>query len=280
MVTPFPQELEHVRRRPTAGTALVVFLGYLAVIIGANRRFANDIDFGAVAATEQSVRDGIVLPVGLATAYLIAVTTALGWWRPALREPRRRPSLPRWLWAIPALAFAGPALDLTRSTHLDDFSTSHLVWLAVGFALVGFSEELMTRGLLVTGLRAQLVEVWVAVGTAVLFGMMHGLNLFFGQDAATTLKQVTGTIPMGLLFYLCRRVTGSLVPAMVIHALVDFSLVVFGGPDATLNELDPNEGLPIGSTLAMLLALVAIAVHRRRLFRSIDDEPDTPVNAA
>ena len=152
------------------------------------------------------------------------------------------------------------------------------MWLGVGFALVGFSEELMTRGLLVTGFRAQLVEVWVAGGTAVLFGMMHGLNVFFGQDASTTVKQVLGTIPMGVLFYVCRRVTGSLVPAMVIHALVDFSLVVFGGPDATLNELDPNEGLPIGSTLAMLLALVAVVVHRKRLFRSVDDQAAPLVN--
>ena len=273
MTSPFPQDLADVRRRPSVTTALVVFVGYMAVIVGANRVFAADVDFGAVAATADNVRDGVVLPVGLATLYLAVVTTALGWWRPSLREPSRRPSLPKWLWAIPVLAFAGPALDLTRSTHIDDFSTAHLVWMAVGFALVGFSEELMTRGLLVTGLRSRLVEAWVAIGTAVLFGLMHGLNVFFGQDASTTLKQVIGTIPMGLLFYMCRRVTGWLIPAMVIHALVDFSLVVFGGPDATLNQLDPNEGLPVGSTMAMLLSLVAIVVHRKRLFRSIDDAP-------
>lgn len=271
VTTPIIQDLDGVKRKPSLALALLVFIGYLAIIIGANRIFASDFDFGDVVTSAAHTRDGVFLPVLFASIYLIVVTGALGWWRPALREPRRRVQLPTWLWAIPLLALLGPALDIWRSDYRSEFTTSHWVWIIAGFALVGYSEELMTRGLLLVGARNAMNELWAALFTSLMFGLMHGLNILFGQDASTTIKQVIATIPMGLIFYVCRRVSGTLVTAMALHALYDIGLVVFGGPNTALNQLDTELKQPIGALFAMLLALVALFVCRTKLFKSIDD---------
>ncbi len=254
------------RKQPSAKAALLVFLGYIAVVVGMNRIFASDFNFDEVVSSASHTRDGIVLPVGVASIYLAGIATLYGWWRPALFEPRDRPSLPKWLWVIPIAGIAGFMSDIARSEHRDAFTNEHWRYLISGFLLVGFSEELMTRGLLVAGFRSAWSEFRVYAGTTALFGLMHGLNFFFGQDAATTVKQVLGVIPMATAFYIIRRISGSLVLAMLFHALLDFSLVVFGGPDASINQLDPDAGTPIGALLPMYLSIIAIIVHRKRFF--------------
>jgi len=271
VATPIIQDLDGVKRKPTLWLGLLVFAGYLGVFIATNRILARDFDYGDVVKTAENTRDGVFLPVLVASAYLTIVTTALGWWRPAIFEPRRRVALPKWMWLIPFFAILCPLLDIWRSDHRGEFTNSHWFWLIAGFALVGYSEELATRGLLLVGARTKLIEEWVAVLTAALFSLMHGLNFVFGQDAKTTLLQIAGTFPMGLAFYVCRRVSGNLIVAMVFHALYDLGLVVFGGTSTALNQLDTEVKQPLGAFIAMLLALVAVLVHQKKLFKSVDD---------
>ena len=271
VTTPIVQDLDGVKRKPTLWLALLVFVGYLGVVIGANLVFASYFDFGDVVTSAEHTRDGVFLPVLCASIYLTVVTTMLGWWRPALFEPRRRVALPKWLWLIPVLALLGPVLDIWRSDHRSEFTGAHWFWIITGFALVGYSEELVTRGLLLVGARTAMVEEWAATVCAVLFGLMHGSNLLFGQDAKTTLAQVVSTIPMGVLLYLCRRISGTLVVPMVIHALYDIGLVVFGGPNTPMNQIDTEVARPVGALLALVLGIVALIAYRTQLFKSIDD---------
>ena len=271
MTTPIIQDLDGVKRKPTLWLALLVFVGYLCIIVAANRIFASYFHFGDVVTSPEHTRDGVFLPVVCASIYLTIVTKLLGWWRPAISEPRRRVSLPKWLWVIPLLAVLGPMLDIWRSDHRSEFTDSHWFWVIGGFALVGYSEELMTRGLLLVGARSRFNELLVALLTAALFGLMHGLNIVFGQDASTTLQQVIGTIPMGLMLYLCRRISGTLVVPMMIHAIYDIGLVVFGGTTTALNQLDPTGPKPLGALFALLLVPISMIVHRKKLFKSVDD---------
>jgi uncharacterized protein len=273
-ITPIEQDLDEVRVAPTVKAALLVFLGYLVVIVVVGRIFARDFDFGEIAASAANTRDGVVLPVAAASVYLTIVTSVLGWWRPAILEPKRRVSLPGWLWVIPVLAVVACLADVARSEHRGDFTTTHWWWLVIGFALVGYSEELMTRGLLLVGMRAEWIEKRVLLGTTLLFAVMHGLNLINGQDLGTTIKQMVSVIPTAILFYVVRRVTRTLVWSMVVHALVDFSLVVFGGSAATLNQLDPNGKKPWGVGIPLLVAVIAVFVYRKRFFSGNASAPD------
>jgi membrane protease YdiL (CAAX protease family) len=261
-----PQDLDGVRKQPSVATALIVFIGYLAVIIGVNLVTARHFDFGDVAATANNTRDGVVFPVLAASIYLTVVTTLLGWWKPALRDSSAMRSAPKWMWALPVLSIIVCIANLTRSEHRSEFTNTHWTWIIVGFALVGYSEELMTRGLLVTGFRSKFGEMKVMYLTALLFGVMHGLNIVFGQSAGTTLAQMIGTIPMGIVFYMLRRSTGTILVPMVIHAVWDISVVVFGGTESTLNELDSEAPKPATLAIVILLCFVAWVVHRKRLF--------------
>ena len=268
MSTPLPQDLDGVRKQPTPRTALIVFIGYLAVIVGVNLITARDFDFGDVAANASNTRNGIVLPILAASIYLTIVTTVLGWWRPALYESKRQKRVPSWLWIIPVLAFVPCIANIVRSDHRGEFTSAHWVWIIIGFALVGYSEELMTRGLLVTGFRSTMRESRVMLYSSVLFGVMHGLNIVFGQAVGTSITQMIGTIPMGILFYYLRRITGSLFVPMVVHALWDISLVTFTGTSVALNELDTESVRPANLIGVILLCAIAGAVHRKRLFRA------------
>lgn len=269
MTEPFPQDLAGVKQRPNARGVLLVLVGYLAVIVAMNRIVASDFDFGEVGASAANTRDGVVIPVVASSIYLIVVTSMLGWWRPAMFEPAKRPKVPTWMWIIPTLGVLVSVLNIVRSEHRGEFTNAHWVWIIVGFLLVGFSEELMTRGLLVTGFRSSMSEMKVMWLTALLFGVMHGLNIFFGQAVGTTIVQVIGTIPMGVLLYMVRRVSGGLLLPMLLHGIWDISVIVFGGTSGTLNELDTTAARPATMLTAMLLSLIAVIVHRKRLFTAI-----------
>jgi membrane protease YdiL (CAAX protease family) len=90
----------------------------------------------------------------------------------------------------------------------------------------GFCEEVLFRGFLVWVLQP-VVGLWIAVGlAAVLFGVAHAY-----QGAAGVLR--TGLL--GLIFMAIVLLTGSLWPAIVLHAAVD----AMGGVIAWLVLRDP-----------------------------------------
>ena len=67
--------------------------------------------------------------------------------------------------------------------------------------MVGFSEEITYRGLAVVGFRGGYSEVHVWLFTSILFGLLHGVNFFLGQDAVPTLRQVIFAFVLGSVFY-------------------------------------------------------------------------------
>ena len=111
------------------------------------------------------------------------------------------------------------------------------------------------RDRLITGFRARYKELWVYLLSTVLFCLMHGLNILFGQEAGTTIAQVVGVFPMATFLYFTRRVTGALFLSMLCHALFDFSLLVYGGPGGELNQ-----GSDAGGTIAGFVPFVVIVI--------------------
>jgi membrane protease YdiL (CAAX protease family) len=113
--------------------------------------------------------------------------------------------------------------------------------------------------------RGQYKEVWVWFLTSLLFGLLHGANLVLGQSFVLTIRQVVIAFVMGSVFYVARRVTGSLLFMMVIHALWDFgSFTVAGGFAATGHQVITPTAL---AALPLLLVMFVICgIGWKKLF--------------
>ncbi|WP_425617662.1 lysostaphin resistance A-like protein [Anatilimnocola sp. NA78] len=102
--------------------------------------------------------------------------------------------------------------------YLRDATALQLLLIA-GFA--GFGEELLFRGLIQAGLAEWLPGPWALIGSlavaSILFGLCHYLSHTY--FALATLA--------GAYFGLLMIVSGSVLPAMVAHALYDFVALVY-----------------------------------------------------
>jgi hypothetical protein len=214
-----------MRVKPSARTAILAIVGYMVVVFSVWA--VTGLKYDEVGDTVENVQTGVALAIGLGAIYLVIVTTAFGWWRPAIMEPRRVGSW--WMWAIPVLLLVGAVLNLvsTKWGRIDEVGT-YVLWLAIGCAFVGFSEELLTRGLAIVGARGSMHEKWVWVFSGVIFGLLHLPNAFFGQSVASTATQMVFAFAIGMTYYVTRRISGTLIVTMVLHALWDFSTFIQG----------------------------------------------------
>jgi len=243
-----------MRIKPSALTAIAAILGYLVVVFVVWA--SAGLEYDEVGDTVENVRKGIVLAVGLGAVYLVIVTSVLGWWKPAIHEPRKVGS--GWMWLIPALLVVGAGLNLvaTEWGEIDDAGT-YALWLAIGTLLVGFSEELLTRGLAIVGGRGSMHEKWVWAFSGAIFALIHVPNVLFGQSVASTVQQVVFAFAVGLTYYVTRRISGTLIVTMVLHALWDFSTFIQAHSVDKLEEKTASLG-SFAMYLAVIVGIVAL----------------------
>jgi membrane protease YdiL (CAAX protease family) len=184
-------------------------------------------------ATPGSVFAGLALPVVLGSIVLLAFAWSLGW----LPRPLfgRQPVRGRWwMWFAPVLVLVPIVLRLF-GTDYAEYSAGVIVMTFVAGLFVGLSEELVTRGLVVTLMRKAGHAEWaVAAVSALFFALMHSVNALTGQALSTVGFTLLYTFAFGILMYLVMRVTGSIVWAMVLHGLTDpTTFLATGGVDKT-----------------------------------------------
>ncbi|WP_217617203.1 CPBP family intramembrane glutamic endopeptidase [Cellulomonas sp. GbtcB1] len=204
-----------------------------------------------------------VLPLSIIGALLVGFARWSGWWRDVWRErPEQR--VPRWWLAFPVLY----TVTVAGSFVTADWSAgrTYLLVLLVGTLLVGFTEELALRGILLTGARGSMPEIAALLLTCVVFGAMHALNLLHGAPVGPTLVQIAGTAGFGAVYYAIRRATTFLWPAMLLHALNDFARYAQPtGPDG--GTPDPP-GWAVGANMVIgvlgIAMLVSVLRERRR----------------
>jgi len=237
-----------MRVRPTPLVPIGVIIGYMVVVFSV--WIATGMRYDDIGDTVETVQKSVVLAVGLGSAYLAVMATVLGWWKPAMHEPRKVGA--GWMWSVPAMLLVGAALNFaaTKWDEIDGVGT-YALWLAIGTLLVGFSEELMTRGLAIVGARGSMHEKWVWVFSGALFGLIHVPNALFGQDIGPTLQQVVFAFAVGLTYYVTRRIAGTLIVTMVLHAIWDFSTFIQAHSVERIDDATPSLG-----SFAMYLAVI------------------------
>lgn len=243
--------------RPAVGVAVLAL--YLTAFYGV--WILTDVDYERIGDTASTVVRWYVAPLAAGAVVLVASTTWLGWWRPALREDHR--TGPRWLVLAPSY-MVGVSLLMLATKDYDSTTATMVVWLVVGSAGVGFCEELVTRGVLLTGLRGGMGETGAWFLSCLLFGLLHLPNWWFGAGPAAVL-QVVLAFGAGSMLYVVRRWSGTLVVAMLVHGFWDFSSFVGGDPSALLTPL-----VLLNSVLGVVLGLVVVR-HGRASSR-----PSTP----
>ncbi len=250
-----------MRVKPRVWIGFAIWVGYLIVIVAVTKLMG--VPFPKIGTTAENTWKGAVADLAVAAVLLVITTAALGWWRPALFERRR--SHHKWPIFVPIVMLLVAIANLA-TTDWSKFDASFVLSLVCLGVLVGFNEEILARGLLLTAFRSRLREGWVWFLSSLLFGAMHLLNIALGAPASGTLSQVVLAFASGTAFYIVRRVTGSLIWAMLLHGIWDAS--VFSVGHAAL-------GTPYAGILAPLVGVLAVAV----VFWVIKGTDEKPVDA-
>jgi CAAX protease family protein len=235
-----------------AVVAIAVFVAY-GVLVGIVWRLTGT-RYDHLVDSRSTIVRGIVLPIGLGSALLAVVTTWLGWWDAALFPGATGPS---WALVVPVLFGVVAVLNIA-TIDWRSAKARLLPLLLVGTLAVGFAEELATRGQLVVGLReAGSSEAVVWLVTSVLFALLHGMNVLFGQSGRATATQVVAAFLAGTALYVTLMVTGSLIVGMVLHALWDFGAL---GILATDRQQRPAAGILSLATFLVAAASVGFVI--------------------
>ncbi|WP_186377006.1 CPBP family intramembrane glutamic endopeptidase [Curtobacterium pusillum] len=256
------------RRRWPVPPSLLVGLAPLVVFaaISAWRARPSD-DYPTLGQTVDSVVRSLVVPEGIAAVALCLVVTGLGWWRIATVDPTR--TRLRWTMLAPLLI----AVICAARLPLIDWSAlpvRYFLLLAVGVLFVGVFEELMTRGVLLVGLRRRLPEFGVWITSCVLFGLLHLLNALAGAGLGVTFVQVVFAASFGSTLYLARRLTGNLLLPVLLHAFWDFGSI---GLSATTDVQDPSRIVLVGALGLFSFAVLALGVVAGGVVAWRDDRP-------
>ncbi|GMA14175.1 CPBP family intramembrane metalloprotease (plasmid) [Deinococcus metallilatus] len=161
--------------------------------------------------------DASFVALGVMTGLATVFVTTLRWWRDlGLSGPQEWRHL--HLFALPAvLVLIVPFLHGVKPLPL-----WAAVYLAVGYALTGFYEELWARGVLLRVLRP-CGETRAVLVSALLFGAMHLGNVLY-RDPPIVLAQAVGACCFGLAYGALRFRTNALWVLMALHAMHDFTL--------------------------------------------------------
>jgi membrane protease YdiL (CAAX protease family) len=243
-----------MRKLSVWGYVAVVVI-YLAIIQGLGLVLTSGMDTEyASAASAEALWRGITVPVAVSLVFTVVVVSALRWWRPALRDDHPVRS---WTIAIVVLMAVGIVLG-TNYAGLAERGIGLTLLLLLSTLMVGFTEELMFRGVGITVFRANgFSEGKVALWTCVIFGLAHATNLF--AEGMTAFVQVLVTAMAGYFFYLIRRRTGGLLVPALVHGLWDFALI-----SATVV---PDRGYigTIAPILILVTVIVVVLVRRRHI---------------
>jgi len=147
-------------------------------------------------------------------------------------------NLSRLYWALP-LAEVGISIVALFQVQYSLLAFGTIALALIASLSIAMNEEIVTRGILLVGLRNDKVDEWkVYVITLVVFSLLHLVNLLGGGSFLEIVLQFTG----GTIYYVARRVSDTLIVAILIHALYDTSIFLLSGPYQAGAVLPGNVG--------------------------------------
>lgn len=161
-----------------------------------------------------------IASLGIIAVISIAVAAGVHWarwWREVGYTPVSSWRETQWLLIALVIALA----PLAAGLRTIDAGT-YLV-LVAGYALTGFAEETMFRGILVK-LLEQRRPIAIAAITALLFGLLHLSNILIRGEVAVILAQAVGAAAFGFGFAALRLRTNAILPLVAIHTVHDLVL--------------------------------------------------------
>ncbi|MWC00153.1 CPBP family intramembrane glutamic endopeptidase [Agromyces seonyuensis] len=240
---------------------------YQLIGLGVGAVFGDVIDESNLTGDAASILLGMALPIALAGLLVLVFVLTLGWGR----EIFGRQPLPGrwWMWIAVVLAVV-PILLRLAATDWAEYTPGVVVaFLVLGLA-IGFTEELVTRGVDVNLLRRHgYGERVVFVLSSLLFALLHSGNIVSGAEPLVVGVTVLYTFGFGATMFLSMRATGSIVPAMLLHACTDpTTILAVGGVDAhgaTAGDSGLVNLAGVFNWLYFVLALVAIIFLKGRV---------------
>ncbi|WP_353813566.1 CPBP family intramembrane glutamic endopeptidase [Agromyces sp. SYSU T00266] len=239
---------------------VVVYLAaYQFLPLLASPLVSGAIDRENVFATPESVFVALAFPLVVGSVLLVAFALTVRW----LPSPlfARQPVRGRWWMWIAVVLVLIPVVLRALGTDYGRYSVPVILMVFATGALVGFSEELLTRGVAVVLLRRAGYNEWVVAAlSALLFAALHSANFFTGQDAGTVSFTIFYTFCFGILMYLVMRATGSIVWAMILHGLTDPTTMLASGGVDELNSGTTNVFIGLVSPATVLLMVGALVL--------------------
>jgi membrane protease YdiL (CAAX protease family) len=198
--------LEFFEEHPTR-SAVIIFIAYLIV----------STLFGLTAKSffPQSQPEFVAL-IGLALVVAV-VLSALGWWKAAgFNFPSEwRDAHLMWIPFIVVLV-----LPFLMGIKTSDWST--FFYLLIAYALTGFMEEGLMRGIVMRVLKSTGANRSVII-SALLFGLMHIGNLLY-RNPAIVFAQMLGAFVHGIGLGAIRLRTNTIWFPVILHGLHDLAL--------------------------------------------------------
>lgn len=219
------------------------------------------IDYDRIFDSTQNLLIGAVVRVGITAAIFTVIGVFLNrsWGGVYVQDV---PRLPGWMWVIPLL-LAGAAVLRIAGNDWGARGALYMLLLAIATLFVGIAEETAFRGIVVRALRGPTSnEFAVMVGSSVLFGVMHGINILNGAEVGPTLVQIGIATISGASLYITLRLTGSLLMPILLHGLIDFSILGQIGEIGTLVTIAAL--VPLLVYLLTIVAAIVIFVSDRR----------------
>lgn len=195
---------------------------------------------------------------------LLIIAATLGWLpRPLFgRQP-----VPRkwWFWLGPIFVLV-PIVFHFFGIEYARYGVAVVIAVLVAGLFVGFSEEFLTRGMVIVMLRRHGYREWAVMAlSSAIFASLHFSNLFTGQGISTVGPTVVYTFAFGICMYATLRVGGSLVWPIVLHTLTDPTTILASGgiDDGTHASVNSANVVALVGTIAYVLWAVVLLIVTR-----------------
>lgn len=135
-------------------------------------------------------------------------------------KTKKRSSLAYLLMYIPLFLLAIIQFIFGIDTNL---GTDTVIMIILSMIGVGFIEELLFRGFLLTSIKQKSNQSRAIIISGITFGLGHIINLTRGYDYGTLISQIILAIIIGLILGMLYVYTKTLIPGILFHILFNIS---------------------------------------------------------